>query len=157
MYDLTDIASYKSYWENLASDHKLITSFTYGDQDVQNAEAITWEGTKLWLWPYGPVRVVDNLGDNYMQQKEGSVFVGGPEPEAYEDQDTRFNQCETIVKQLISRMLRDRAAGTLITRVNNWTFERSEIDLSTKMIGYQLRFFFDDPTGFEYNENDWNP
>lgn len=154
-YDLTDLSNYQTYFDQLATKHKLIDSFSYGDQEEQNQEVITWEGTKLWLWPYGPVRIVDNQADNYMQQKEGSLFIGGPEPEEYADRDAYFLQCELIAKGIISRMIKDRYEEVLVTRINGWSFDRAESVLSTKMIGVELKFFFDDPTGFEYDENEW--
>jgi hypothetical protein len=156
MYDLTDFDSYKEYFELISEEHLQIDGFAYGDQDVQNNEIRTWKGKRLWLWPYGPVRIEDNRSDNYLQRKEGSLFIGGAAPSAkYEDEDVFLNDCEAIVKSLISRILKDLYEQKIVTRLNGYSFERVVLTGSTRMIGCELKFFFYDPSGFEYDESQW--
>lgn len=156
MYDLTDLQSYQDYFELLATQHKLIDNFAYGDQDVQNNEIRHWKGRRLWLWPYGPVRVEDNRSDNYMKHKEGSLFVGGVASSAkFSDENDYLKVCERICEDLISRILKDRGEGLLVTILNGYSYERVVLQHSSKIIGVELRFNFYDPTGFEYDETQW--
>lgn len=156
MYNLTDFQSYQDYFEALATEHKLISSFTYGDQDVQNNEIRTWTGRKLWLWPYGAVRIEDNRSDNYLQRKEGSLFIGGSAGSAkFADEDDYQKVNEQICKDIVSRMLKDRAEALLVTPINGFTYEKLVIQQSSRILGCELRFFFIDPTGFEYDATQW--
>src|SRR5687768_14489982 len=103
MYDLTDFESYKTYFEGLANAHTLIDGFMFGDQEVQNNEVRAWRGKKLWLWPYGIVRIEDALSDNYLKRKEGSLFVGGVAPSAkYDDENAWVQACEQICESIVS-------------------------------------------------------
>lgn len=157
MYSLTDLESYKTYFELLATQHKQIEGFAYGDQGVQNNEIRVWKGRRLWLWPYGPARVEDNLSDNYLQLKEGSLFIGGRAPsEKYEHEESYQEENEAIVKAIISRMIRDRGEGLLVSRINGYSYEKVTIQNSSKIMGVELRFSFYDPTGFEYDETQWD-
>lgn len=156
MYDLTDMESCKQYFGLLATQHKQLSGFAYGDQDVQNNEVRSWKGRRLWLWPYGAARIEDNLSDNYLQLKEGSLFVGGVPPSGkFADEEAYQEENEGIVKDLISRILRDRANGLLVTRLNGYAFEKVTIQQSSRILGVELRFSFYDATGFEYDETQW--
>lgn len=156
MYDLTDFTSYKRYFETIAQQHVQIDDFKYGDQEVQNNEVRQWGGKRLWLWPYGMVRVEDNLSDNYLQRKEGVLFVGGSAPKKFDDEDEFVASCEGICKDIISRMIKDRADQILVTRINGYSYEKVVIQQSTRIVGCELRFNFTDPNGFTYDPLKWD-
>jgi hypothetical protein len=129
----------------------------YGDEEVKGNEVKHWKGRRLWLWPYGPVKVADNRADNYLANKQASMFIGGGAPAKFAEQDNYFKECEAIVKQIIAKMILDRSLGKIVTRIENFTYDKMEIAGSTKFIGMELKFWFYDPTGFEYDETKWNP
>lgn len=156
-YDLTDFQSYQDYFEAIATAHKNIDSFSFGDQDVLNNEISGWNGKKLWLWPYGEVKTEENANDNYLDRVQGSLFVGGAAGSAkFSDEYAYFLACEQIVKEIRNRVLKDMIDGKVITRLNGWARAQVEINMSTKLIGCELRFFYHDPSGFTYDENKWN-
>lgn len=159
MFDLTDFQSYQDYFLAIATKHKVIAgNYSFGDQDVVNNQVRTWKGIKLWLWPYGEVKTEENSNDNYLDRVPGSLFIGGAAGTTdFAGEYAFFLQCEQIVKEIRNRMLQDMANGLILTRLNGWSRDKVEIHMSTKMIGCELRFFFHDPTGFEYDDTKWNP
>ncbi len=158
MYDLTDFQSYQDYFTTIAQKHKSINgNYSFGDQDVMNNEVRTWAGTKLWLWPYGEVKTEENSNDNNLDRVSGSLFIGGAAGSTkFADEYSYFLRCEQIVKDIRNKVLFDLNAGTVLTRLSGWTRQQVEINMSTKLIGCELRFFYNDPTGFEYDPNKWN-
>lgn len=161
MFDLADYQSYQDYFSLLATQHKQIDCpepFLFGDTDVQSNEVKNWKGKKLWLWPYGVVRISDNTSDNYLRRKEGVLFVGGAvESKKFVNEHAHFKICEKIVADIISRMLFDRSENKLVTKLDGWSYQQSElITGSSKLIGCEFRFWFYEPGGFEYNVTQWD-
>jgi hypothetical protein len=158
-FDLTNVDSYKAYFTAIANKHKQIESFSYGDQDVVNSEIRSWKGRKLWLWPYDSITVEENSNDNYLDKVPGSFFIGGAAGSTkFAVENDYIRDCEQIVKDIRNKMLQDMANQIILTRLNGWSRQPVELVAgATKLIGYELKFFFHDSTGFEYDETKWNP
>lgn len=157
-FNLTNYDSYKTYFMGLASSHKSIDGFLYGDRDIAANEGRSWEGLKLWLWPYESVRVQDDRSDNYLKRKQGTLWVGGAAHSAsFEDEQNYFRNCEMIVEDIISRILKDANEFLLVTRIQEYSYQQADLLIgSTNYIGCELRFFYLDPTGFIYDNDRWD-
>jgi hypothetical protein len=160
MYDLTDFQSYQDYFKDIATKHVALgaNAFLFGDGDVAINEGKVWKGKKLWLEPYQPVTIADQMSDNYLQQKVGSLWVGGaPVSNKFSERHSFFSECENIVKDIIAKMLKDRGEELLITRLTSYKFGMGELNFSaTELIGCRFDFTFTDPSGFEYDDAKWN-
>jgi len=160
MYDLTDFQSYQDYFKAIAESHISLGAGTYlfGDDDVATNEGKVWKGKKLWLEPYQPATIQDQLSDNYLQEKKGSLWIGGaPASQKFQARFDFFKECEIIVKDVISKMLKDRSEELLITRLTSYRFGMGEFNFSaTNMVGCRLDFSFLDPSGFPYDVDKWN-
>lgn len=159
MYDLTDFQSYQDYFKAIAEAHINLGAgtFLFGDDDVAVNEGKVWKGKKLWLEPYQPVTITDQRSDNYLQEKKGSLWVGGPTTSnKFQARFDMFKDCEIIVKDIIAKMLKDRSEELLITQLTSYKFGMGEFTFSaSNMPGCRFDFMFVDPTGFEYDEDKW--
>lgn len=157
MYNLTDFQSYQDYFKAIAESHVDINSFLFGDDDVAVNKGRSWTGKALWLEPWQPVKITDQLSDNYLQEKKGSIWVGGsPGTDKFQARLDYYETTEVIVKDIIARMLKDRNEELLITRLTSYSYGMGEFTFSsTKMIGCRFDFTFQDPSGFEYDESKW--
>ncbi|HMG90757.1 MAG TPA: hypothetical protein VK589_11880 [Chryseolinea sp.] len=159
MYDLTDFQSYQDYFKAIAESHVALGegSFLFGDDQVAVNEGKVWKGKKLWLEPYQPVTLNDQLSDNYLQEKKGSLWIGGAPPNTkFQARFDFFKDCEVIVTDIISKMLKDRSEELLITRLTSYKFGMGELTFSaTSMVGCRFDFSFQDPSGFAYDEDKW--
>ena len=159
MFDLTDYASYKAYFLKLATENKLLgaTQFLFGDVEVGQSEASEWKNKKLWAWPAESGRMEGEISDNFHLNREGSLWLGGPAPDKFADRDTYYNECEVIMKQLITRIIDDRQNDLLATEFINSQLKRQDMMLSaTPYIGCEFTFTFRDFSGFIYDEDEWN-
>lgn len=158
-FNLTDYLAYKAYWQKIAKENKLIgeTNYLHGEVEVGQTEAGEWKGKKLWAWPSDRARGNDP-GDNLLLMREGTIWIGGSSSsDKFADEDTYYASCETIMKQVLSKINKDVADQLLATQFNSHILERADMMLgSTKFIGCRLTFTFMDTDGFEYNEDDWD-
>lgn len=158
MINLNDFDSYKAYFETIATEHTDLDGFLFGDSEVQVNEGKSWNGRMLLLEPWLPATIEDQKSDNYLQRKQGSLFIGGVAvSEAFTDEYNYFRDCEVVAKDIISRMLKEVNEGTIITSITTWKIGMGELILgATKITGCRLDFFFLDPSGFPYNAAKWN-
>lgn len=157
-FDLSDAESYKLYWETIATKNKLLGAdkYLYGDMEIGQHEAARWKGRKLWAWP--ATRLRGSLPpDNYFFNREGTVWIGGPSPAKFEEQDTYYFECEKLAKQVLSKVLADYTDAKLAINFITVVLDRSDMIIgATKFIGCEIMFTFSDPNDLEYDENDWN-
>lgn len=160
VFNLSDAAKYKTYFQALATQNKLLgaTKYLYGDLEIGQSDAADWVGKKLWAWPATRARGSSEHDNNYFT-REGTIWIGGPcTSELFAEEDTFYFECESLMKQIVSRILRDLTESVLSTRLSTYTMQRSDMTIgATKFIGCELLFSFDDPDDLEYDENDWNP
>lgn len=160
MFDLTDIDSFKAYFSGIADNLIALEGFIFGDDQVALNSAKSWKGIRLWLDPNPSASVQDNLSDNFLQQRQGALWIGGPViGNSFESRDNLYKQSEAIVKDVISKMLKDKSEFVLLTGFSSYKFGRADYELgSSKMVGCRLEFTYTDPSGFAYDESKWtNP
>ena len=157
IFDLSNFAQFKAYFTLLATQNKSVDGFLFGDVEVGQNEARDWTGKKLWAWPPNRGRMLDARSDNYLLNRDGSIWIGGHSgSDKFEDEDAFYNSCEVIMKQVVAKMIVDRMEAKLSTDFNGHTIQRADLQISaTKFIGCEYVFTWHDPTGFEYNEDDW--
>ncbi len=110
-----DLATYKAYFEELASQNALLNHTpenpslfmrTPGDA----AGAITSRGYKLsvLLAPYDK-RAKTNAGENHVWLKQGFLMVlGQVRPDDYDHQIEVQNLCESVIDEFYNKMYYDR-------------------------------------------------
>lgn len=157
VFTLSDIANYKAYFAQLASQSVHIDGYIFGDVEVGQKEADSWTGLKLWAWPADRSRLNDTLSDNYILGREATIWIGGPcASDKYADEDTFYAEVEAIMKKVIGRLTVDQYQGNLGIQFNGNQINRADMSFSsTKLIGCEYIFTILDPDGFEYNEADW--
>jgi hypothetical protein len=157
-YLLSDFEKYKAYFQDLATKNKSVAGFLFGDIEIAQEEAGSWEGLKLWAWPATRGRIGDAGSDNFIFGREGSIMICGPcASELHAEEDSFYQLCESIMKQVVSKMIHDRRNNLISVTFHGNTFDRVETFAgSTKLIGCEYVFTIDDPDGFQFNENDWN-
>lgn len=156
-FDLNNFSSFDQYFASIAQKNKQLSGYIFGDVEVGQGESAEWKGKKLWAWP--PTTGTLTTDDNYFLKRRGTLWIGGaPASEKQQDQDLFYQQCEVIAKQIVSKMILDKVNAAISCDFSRFTFDRGDMFFgSTKFIGCELNIWFDDPDGFEYNENDWNP
>jgi hypothetical protein len=160
MFDLTDFQSYQDYFSAIATNHKQINGFLFGDDDIANNAAKSWPSKtkKLWLEPWPPVETIDNQSDNKLLRKKGALWVGGSPPsQTFQAREDHYKACEIIVKDIISKLEKDNTEFNLLIEGASYKFGKATYEVSaTKLLGCRLDFSFLDPSGFPYIEENWN-
>lgn len=162
---LTNLASYKAYFQAIASSHVDIDGFKWGNKDViKNDSRSDLVARFLWATPYENARYTDKSSDNVNKIKVARVaYMIVPESELYADEDLAFDACEAVIEQIIAKIMKDKAgqdvAGVwtmLATDPSSWTTGPVEKKLgSTKFIGWEMRINFIDNTSLEYDPSKW--
>jgi hypothetical protein len=157
---LTTYQAYQDYFQALCTAHKLLgaNSYLFGEEVVAMNSGRGWSGVKLWLDEPDPAGVADAGSDNYLKKKKGSLFVGGaPASAKYADEQTKYKDCELIVEDLVSKLIQDNDAFTVLIEKGSIKYGRAEYMFSSsKFVGCRLDFTYIDPTGFPYTAENWN-
>ena len=162
---LTNLASYRTYFQAVATSHVDIAGFQYGDMDVvrTNNRSDMLENF-LWVLPYESVRYSDAYSDNIQKIKQARIaYMKVPASEKFSDEDLAFDACEQVIEEIVAKIIRDKrgedVAGTwtmLLTRIASFTAGPVEKKVgSTKYIGYELKIDFQDNTNLAYNPAKW--
>jgi hypothetical protein len=155
---LTDFASYKEYFRLICEGNKQLGpgQYLFGDVEIAQSDAAQWQGKKLWAWPSQRGRMQGM--DNYILDREGTIWVGGaPASEKSDDVDAYYVECEKLMKQIISKMIRDLEEAEIAVVFTTFTVQRADMELSgTDFIGCEMIFTFQDPDDFEYLPDEWN-
>lgn len=156
--NLTNFDEAKQYFQDLAGSHVDIASFHYGDQEIlQSASRSNLKLPVLWLEPYQPVVVQDNFSDNHLGLVTTTVAIyTKSESEKYEDVDDAYSKCEAIIKDIISKLIKDYNEGEIVISLNGFKYGQAE-DLmgATRLIGCRLDISYYRPERFVYDENKW--
>lgn len=160
---LTTYEDYIAYFQALAGSHNDIASFFTGDMDrFMNEIKSNLTLRVLWLEPYQPVRILDNLSDNHMGQVNCSMVVyGQAASEKFADRRTEYSNCEVIVKDIMSRMLRDYnndydSDFLMMQGLQGFAYGEAEsIYGSTRLVGCRLDFNYLRPERLVYNSGKW--
>lgn len=156
IFSLSDFIKYKTYFNTLATQCKSIDGFLFGDIEIGQSDSGSWQGLKLWAWPADRSKLQAS-NDNYLANREGEIWIGGPcTGELHADKDLFYQQCERVMKTMISRLIKDISENVISIDMHGHSLERADMDLSgTEFVGCKLQFKIVDPEGFEFIEDDW--
>lgn len=169
--NLSNLASFKAYFNAIATSHVDITGYKWGNKDVvKNDNRSNITASFLWAQPFDNVRYSDNRSDNIVKTKQARVaYMKVRESEKFADEDEDFQFCEGVIEQIIAKMLVDKTGSMQETSpgVNEWvmiafnsngmsTGPVEKIIGSTKYIGWELRIDIIDNTNLAYNAAKWS-
>lgn len=164
--NLTHLASYKAYFNSLADQHVDIDGYVYGAKKViQNDNRSKLSKRFLWAQPYNNVRYSDSNSDNTQKVKQANIaYWKLRESEKFEDEDDDFSFCESVIEDLIGRIMLDKRGSmvgdtwemVLANIVSINTFPVEETIGSTQYIGWAMKIDFMDNTNLAYNADKWN-
>ena len=163
---LTNLSAYKAYFQNMATLHKQIDGFKWGDKDVvRNDNLSDMPARFLWAMPYDKVQYGDKSSDNIHKTKVARVaYLVVPASELFADEDAAFEQCEAVIEQIIARILQDKRgadnAGVwemIVTEIASWSSGPAEHKIgSTRYVGWELQMNFKDNTNLAYDASKWD-
>lgn len=152
---ITDLDSYQTYFSALAASHVDIKKFYHGDIDkLIGAMKSDIEYPALWLDPY-EVGIQDKLSDNFMGKCRGSLVIIKKPDDTVGSEDAAEQVAETIVKDIISKMLQDYDAGEIMTQFSEFRYSTIDPQFSDRVRGVRLEFTFYIQLGLTYNANKW--
>lgn len=163
---LTNLASYRAYWQDIANKHKEVDGFRYGDKDVlKNDNRSDMPARLLWATPYERVPFEDRGSDNVQKVKKARVaYLKNAASEMFSDIDTCFDECEAVIEQILAKVYQDKrgadVAGNwtmLVTDITSWKMGPVEMKIgSTQYYGWELEMNFKDNTNLAYDASKWN-
>jgi hypothetical protein len=163
---LTNLATYKAYFADIATKHKEIDGYKWGDKDViRNDNRSDMPARVLWAVPYDKARYGDRMSDNVNKTKVARVaYLVVPDSEKFSDEDAAFDLCEAVIEQIIAKIYVDKRgamnAGVwemIATDISSWSSSPVEMIIaSTKYIGWELQMNFMDNTNLEYDPAKWD-
>ncbi len=156
---LADFNTYKSYFLALANSHVDITNFVFADEGQMNSIIRSAKlGKVMWLDPYDQVQLLDSISDNFIEQYPAAFTIASAKPAKFTDQDTLYQECEAIVKDIVARMLMDYQSDpqVLVTQLSSYKFAPAEATFgATPLYGCRLEFTFTAPAALTYNPAKW--
>lgn len=155
---LTTISTLKAYFLALATSHVDIDELKFGDEDlIQTANRSDIQPRPLWVQEYEDFTFEDNLVDNILIRKEIKLqYMKVAASEKFSDLQQAKEECEIVIKQVVAKMLVDKAAVKFVTQISNWSGKVGYWDIgSTKYCGCQLTMQIKDNAGLVYDSNKW--
>lgn len=163
---LTNLASYRAYWQAIATAHKEVDGFKYGDKDViRNDNLSDMPARVLWAMPYDKSRYGDKGSDNVHKRKVARVaYLKLADSEKFADEDKVFDECEAVMEQIMAKLYQDKrgydVAGEwtmVVTDINTWSGGPVQMKIgSTNYYGWELELTFMDNTNLAYDASKWN-
>jgi hypothetical protein len=163
---LTNLVAYREYFKAIAQKHKDIDGFKWGNKDViSNDNRSDMPQRFLWAMPYDTVKYSDGLSDNKQKIKQARIiYMIVPDSALFSDEDFAFEFCESVIEDIIGKILLDKAGAMgatewemIVTDVKSMTTSPAEkIFGSTKYIGWDLTINFMDNTNLSYDSTKWN-
>jgi hypothetical protein len=160
---LTNLASCKAYFTLIATKHKEIDIFRWGEVDVVRKDSRVLEGRLLWVKPYDGAKY--SKEDNIIKSKTLEVrYMKPAESELQDHIEAAFTEVEDVIEQIIAKMLLDKRG--YMNEDNEWEMisfkvdglesENFEMKLgSTRYIGTELKIPFQDNTNLQYDATKW--
>lgn len=157
MLTLTHQDSYKHYMQLLADRHVDLHWFKFGDEEaVREDDRTAMKEFGLWADEHEPVRLRDDLSDNYLGQYKAPIIVMKPRPERIALHQAIYDQAEPIVKDIISKLITDYHAGSIATSVSEYQFGKAEFEEEgTRFIGCRLDISWIAPVDITYRHEKW--
>lgn len=155
---LTTISTLKTYFNALAVSHVDIDALKFGDEDViQNANRSDMSPKTLWVQEYETFNFDDQLIDNIQIRKEIKLlYMKVAASEKFSDLQAAKEECEIVMKQVVAKMLKDKATLVFATQVSNWSGKVGYWDIgSTKYCGCEITMQIRDNAGLVYDAAKW--
>ena len=158
---LTTIQSIEAYFTALATGvngHKEIDGIKFGEGDVlKEANRTGLEGRFIHVSEYDRAQAT-GTSDNLHVTKEIKIgYYKKPVDGTWANQQLGKQQCENVIKQIIAKLITDKQAGVINTRIENYSWELGMYEIgSTQYCGCELTITFMDNTGFSYDATKWN-
>lgn len=169
---LTNLITYKAYFEAVATEHIAIDGFKWGDQEViMNDNRSDMAARVLWVMPYEAARYGDKYSDNVQKTKQARVcYLLVPASNSFDHMLQAFVDAEAVIEQIIARIYKDKAGEAvmlgeppvaswtmIVSDVSSWTTGPVEMTIgATKYAGCELMMDFRDNAGLEYDPTKWN-
>jgi hypothetical protein len=163
---LTNLASYKAYFADIAAKHKMIDGYKWGDKKViANDSRSDLAARFLWAMPYEDAKYGDKGSDNVVKTKKARVaYMIVPDSELFADEEEAFDFCEEVIEQILAKIYMDKRGAdvsgewTMIaTSIDSWTTGPVQKTIgSTKYIGWEMELNFIDNTNLAYDASKWN-
>lgn len=163
---LTDLASFRTYFSGIATSHKDIAGFKWGDADViRNDNRSNMPENFLWAMPYDSVRYNGPHADNILKIKRARIaFMKVRSSEKFEDEETDFQYCASVIEQIVAKMFKD-LRGELVD--NEWTMLVANITTlttspvekkigATLYIGCELAIDISENANLAYDATKWD-
>jgi hypothetical protein len=164
---LTDLASCKAYFTTIATLHKEVDSFKWGEKDLVKKSNRSDIGEKiLWAKPYDGADYQNDASDNIIKNKvlELRYMVPISANAAQDLKEAAATATEAVIEQILAKMLVDKRGvfteGVLemiVFRIAGMKTENFEMTIgSTNYIGCELKLTFQDNTKLAYDASKWN-
>lgn len=162
---LSNLASFKAYFQNIALSHVDIGAFKWGDRDVlRNDNRSEMPEKFLWAQYYDNVRYTAVHNDNKQKIKQSRVaYMKVRESEKFADEDADFEFCEGVIEQIIAKMDLDKRGALvngewemIVANISSITTGPVEKKIgSTVYIGWELRIDISENTNLAYDASKW--
>lgn len=163
---LTTLVSYRTYFNNIATQHVGIDGFKWGSKDVlANDNRSDMPAKFLWALPYEIARYGDNGSDNVIKYKLARVsYLEVRNSELFADEDEQYDACEEVIEEILARVYRDKRgyddAGVwkmVATQFASWRISPVVHTFgSTVYVGWELQLEFMDNTNLAFNTEKWS-
>jgi hypothetical protein len=165
--NLTNLASCKAYFTVIATLHKEIDEFKWGDKDLlKKNNRSNMAPRVLWGKPYDGGDYQGDGTDNIIKNKVLELrYMKVAASQAQDDLETAASECEAVIEQIVAKMFLDKRGRStesggwemVVFKFNGMKTENFEITIgSTRYVGCELRITFQDNTGLQYDASKWN-
>jgi hypothetical protein len=162
---LTNLQSFKAYFNAIADAHVSIDGFKWGEKKViQSGNRSDITKSYLWAQRYNKVRYTDNGSDNAMKKKVARLsYMKVRESERFADEDDDFQFCESVIDDIIAKIMMDKRGSMIgddwvmivanIPSIN--TYPIQDLIGGTVYIGWALELEILDNTNLVYDQTKW--
>lgn len=158
LLDLSDYATLKTYFQDIATSHVDIDNFFDGENEAFNNSLKSSEySTVLWLYPYEQISIVDNLSDNHYANHPVTIYLyAKSDDESFAKRKEKYEELVGIAKQIMAKMLIDFWNGDIMTTMNGYQYGMTDdVRGANKFVGCRLDINFQYPARLMYNESKW--
>lgn len=162
---LTNLSTFKAYFQNIATQHVDIGGFKWGDKDVlKNDNRSNMPNSILWVVPYDNVKYQGENVDNMMKVKMAHISYFMPAVGTlYSVEESDFDFCELLIEQILARIHRDKKGyqdgadwKLLATVLGSYTSGPVETTIgSTPYRGWELKIELMENTRMVFDANKW--
>jgi hypothetical protein len=162
---LTDLASFKAYFESIALSHVDIGGFIWGDSDViRNNNRSNVPSSILITGPYDNVRYAAPHNDSKVKIKQATIIYMKPRTsEKFADQHADLEFCEGVIEQIIAKLDLDKRGNLvngawemIVANIASITTGPVEKTIgSTRYIGWEMKIDIMENTNLAYDASKW--